>query len=102
LLVIVGSLLGFLAEQQVSHDDPFYVNNAVGGLTGIDTSLRDSPRRRIGWASTRAISAQNTRTPMIGREQQSHLAMILWNRGEEIAASYPHVTQSILLVGVGA
>ena len=39
----MGSLLGFLAEQQVSHDDPYYVNNVVEGLTGIDTTLGDSP-----------------------------------------------------------
>lgn len=45
----MGSLLGFLAEQQVSHDDPFYVNNAVEGLTGIDTTLWDSPLESVSY-----------------------------------------------------
>ena len=59
----MGSLLGFLAEQQVSHDDPFYVNNAVEGFTGIDTTLWDSPWR---WARRGGVDLTAERIAELG------------------------------------
>lgn len=49
-----------MAEQQVSHDDPFYVNNAVEGFTGIDTTLWDSPTGYFNDARTRWNNTSGT------------------------------------------